>query len=89
MLLQVVSLLGAAMCLGAFIGNQRRWLSPEMRAYNALNFFGGLLLAWVAIVDRRLGFIVLEGTWALVALPGLLRRPAQPAAGDAHPHGDG
>lgn len=87
MFYQVVSLLGAAMLLGAFLGNQRGWLRPEMRAYNALNFFGALLLTWVAVVDRRLGFIVLEGTWALIALSSLLRHPSQAAAGDTHRHG--
>lgn len=73
MLLQIVSVVGAALCLGAFIGNQRGWIDRETRTYNAMNFFGGLLLAWVAIADRRLGFIILETTWALVALPGLIR----------------
>lgn len=76
MFYQAISLVGAVMCLGAFIGNQRGWLSPEKRSYNALNFFGGLLLAWVAVVDQRIGFILLETTWALVALPGLFRRRA-------------
>lgn len=75
MVYQLISLAGAAMLLVAFFGNQRGWLDPGKRSYNALNFFGALLLTWVAIVDRRIGFIVLEATWSLVALAGLLRRP--------------
>lgn len=88
MFYQLISLVGAALCLGAFIGNQRGWLHREMRLYNAMNFFGGLLLAWVAIVDRRAGFIILEVTWALVALPGMIRptRAEAPPPGTPAPH---
>lgn len=75
MVYQLISPAGAAMLLVAFFGSQRGWLDPGKRSYNALNFFGALLLTSVAIVDRRIGFILLEGTWSLVALAGLLRRP--------------
>jgi hypothetical protein len=71
---QLVSLAGAAMVLVAYLGLQRGWMRREDRAYNALNLFGSLLLTYVAVVDRRLGFIVLEGSWALLSLPGTLAR---------------
>ena len=77
MFFQVISIVGAALLLGAFVANQRGWLSREDRMYNALNFLGGALLAWVAVVDRRIGFILLEVTWALVALPGIFRPRAR------------
>ena len=70
---QLISLAGAAMILGAYIANQRGWLSPADRLYNLLNVVGSGLLAWIAIVDRRAGFIVLEVAWALASLPGLLK----------------
>ena len=70
---QLVSLAGAAMILGAYIANQRGWLSPADRLYNLLNVVGSGLLAWIAIVDRRAGFIVLEVAWALASIPGLLK----------------
>ena len=70
---QLISLLGAGMILGAYIANQRGLLSPADRTYNLLNVVGSALLAWIAIVDRRAGFIVLEVVWALVSIPGLLR----------------
>jgi hypothetical protein len=38
-----------------------------------LNFVGSGLLAWVAIHDRRAGFIILEVVWALASLPPLFR----------------
>jgi len=74
MLLQLISLVGAAMVLLAYMGYQRGWMSREQRGYNLLNFVGSSLLAWVAIVDRRWGFIALEVIWALLSLPPLLAR---------------
>jgi hypothetical protein len=68
-----MSLVGAGMILGAYIANQRGWLSPADRLYNLLNVVGSALLAWIAIVDRRAGFIVLEVAWALASLPGLVK----------------
>jgi hypothetical protein len=73
---QLVSLVGAALVLAAYVALQRGWLPRESRLYNALNFVGSLLLTYVAVKDRRVGFIVLEGAWALLSLPGMLRRPA-------------
>lgn len=75
MFLQIISVIGAAMILGAYIAYQRGWLGRERRAYNLLNFVGALLLAWVAIADQRWGFIILETVWAAVSLPPLLRPP--------------
>jgi len=72
-LLQVISLVGAAMILGAYIANQRGWTGPSRSDYNLANLAGALLLGWVAIADQRVGFIVLEGVWALVSIPPLLR----------------
>ena len=75
MLYQLASLVGAALILVAYVAYQRGRLGREHRSYNALNFVGSAILAWVAIVDRRWGFIVLEGAWALLSLPALLRPP--------------
>jgi hypothetical protein len=76
MLFQVMSLVGAAMVLFAYVANQRGRLTREDVAYNALNLLGSVLLTIVAVIDRRAGFILLEGLWALFSIPPLLaRRP--------------
>ena len=67
---QLISLAGAAMVLAAYLALQRGWMRREDRAYNALNLFGSLLLTYVAVKDQRAGFIVLEGAWALLSVPG-------------------
>lgn len=73
MLYQLISLLGAAMILGAYAALQRGWLGLADRSYHILNFVGSALLTVVAIEDRRVGFIVLEGAWALLSIPGMVR----------------
>jgi hypothetical protein len=71
---QLVSLIGAALILAAYVALQRGWLPRESRLYNALNFVGSGLLTYIAVKDRRMGFIILEAAWALLSLPGMLRR---------------
>lgn len=73
MFLQIVSLLGAGLILAAYVLNQRGVIGPDDRLYSAMNLVGAGLLCWVAVVDRRIGFIVLEGVWALVSIPPLVR----------------
>jgi hypothetical protein len=73
MLLQIASLAGAALILSAYVALQLGWLSATDRMYNLLNLVGAALLAWVAITDRRIGFILLEVIWAAVSIPPLLR----------------
>jgi hypothetical protein len=80
MFFQSMSIVGAALILGAYIALQRGITGPDDRWYNAANFIGSALLAWVAIVDRRVGFIVLESAWALFSIPGMLWRRKRKAA---------
>lgn len=72
---QIVSVVGSVIILGAYFALQRGNLRSEQRMYSALNFVGAGLLAWVAVVEWQIGFILLEGTWALLSVPGMLRRP--------------
>jgi len=72
MLHQLASVAGAIMVLLAYLGYQRNWMSKEQPLYNVLNLVGSALLAWVAIVDRRWGFILLEVIWALLSVPPLI-----------------
>lgn len=74
MIYQTISLLGASLILAAYIGLQFGRMNRDDRIFNILNFVGSALLAWVAVVDWRLGFILLEGAWALLSIPGMFRR---------------
>jgi hypothetical protein len=69
--LQVISVLGALAILGAFAANLFGWIRPSNLWYSVANFLGSAVLTVVALVDRQLGFLLLEGTWALVSLWGI------------------
>jgi len=77
---QVVSLSGAVLVLIGYAALQRGLLQREDRWFNLLNFVGSALLAWIAILDRRWGFILLEVVWAVLSIPPLVRRPGRPSA---------
>ena len=72
-LVQVTSLLGAMMMLSAYVANQLGRMSRRSISYNLLNLIGSGLLAYVAVVESQLGFILLEVIWALVSLYALFR----------------
>lgn len=83
MVFQATSLLGALMVLGAYFALQRGWLAGDDRFFNLLNFVGAGMLTWVAVEDRRIGFILLEGAWALLSLPGAVRGKREPGEREA------
>jgi hypothetical protein len=59
----------------AFVGAQRgaERLRVGTPLYNVLNLVGALILLYVAVIDRRAGFIILEAVWAAVTIPPLYR----------------
>lgn len=79
MLNQIISLAGAFLILAAYGANQWGVLNTRDWRYSLANLIGSLLLLWIAVLDRRAGFVVLEAAWALISLVQLLapRRPPQ------------
>lgn len=70
---QVVQLIGAVVILAAFVLAQQRRLATDSVVYLALNAIGAGLLAVVAVLDRDIGFTLLETTWAAVSTVGLVK----------------
>lgn len=71
-MLQLISVLGALAILAAYAANLFGLIQPSNLWYSVANFLGSAVLTVVAIVDRQLGFLLLEGTWALVSLWGIV-----------------
>ena len=85
MVYQVVAIVGAVLLLGAYFSYQRGWMGREQRLFSLMNVLGAGMLTWVALIDRRWGFVLVEGVWTLLSLPALIRPPRPGSAG--HPTG--
>ncbi len=72
-MLQVISVVGALAILGAYAANQLGKVGLDNLPYQLANLAGSAVLALVAIVEVQIGFILLEGVWALVSLRSVVK----------------
>lgn len=70
----MIGSLGVALLLLAFLLNLVRVLSTESYPYTALNLAGAALAGFASYLIGFMPFVVLEGTWAIVAAIALVRR---------------
>lgn len=71
---QFIQILGAVLILTAYTLAQLKMLDGKSYPYLALNLAGSALLAMLAAAGTQWGFLLLEGTWALVSLISLSMR---------------
>ncbi len=65
---QAAAIVGACLVLLAYALQRFKRISGESALYLTFNFIGGALLCWAAISTGQIGFIILEGAWALISL---------------------
>ncbi len=84
MVIQVISVVGALAILLAYAANQFRWTDASNLLYQLANLVGSGILTVVAVMEVQLGFILLEGAWALMSLWGIVQilrgKPPETAA---------
>jgi hypothetical protein len=68
-----VGSVGVALLLLAFFLNVFGWLARDATAYQLMNLAGAALAGWASWMIGYLPFVVLEATWAAVALAALVR----------------
>lgn len=70
--IDVVEIVGALTILVAFAAAQAGKLQQRTITYQLLNLLGSGVLATIAAVQLSWGFLLLEGSWAVISLLGLL-----------------
>jgi membrane-bound ClpP family serine protease len=73
-LVDLVEIVGSLLILAAFLAAQLGRLSPRSPSYLALNLAGSSVLAVIALLHGGWGFLLLEGTWAVVSGSALVAR---------------
>jgi hypothetical protein len=70
---QALQLAAALLILIAFTASQLKRMPADSLAYLLLNLIGSAILAVEAAWTSQWGFVLLEGSWALVSAASLLR----------------
>jgi hypothetical protein len=71
---------GVTLLLVAFFLNLIKRLAQDSVAYTLLNLVGAALAGYASWLIGFIPFVVLEGTWAVVAAVALLRIVARPSS---------
>jgi hypothetical protein len=72
----IIGFIGVAMLLLAFFLNLVGWVRADRMLYLGLNLVGAVLACWSSYLIEFMPFVLLEGTWAIVAAVALGRRIA-------------
>jgi hypothetical protein len=79
---QYVQIAGAILVLLGYTLGQLGKLDARSTSYLLINLVGSALLAADAFSGRQWGFLVLNGTWAVISLVNLVRGYGSNARGD-------
>lgn len=75
----IVGSTGVFLLLLAFFLNLFEILMQDTKTYAILNVVGAGLSCYASILIKYMPFVILEGTWALVAFIGLIRLLRSPS----------
>ena len=69
----IISTIGVSLILVAFFLNTFKYISDNSKFYFILNIVGGAFACYGSVLLNSLPFIILEATWSVVALVGLVK----------------
>jgi len=69
----IISTIGVSLILLAFFLNTFKYLPENSKLFFVLNIVGGAFACYGSVLLNSLPFIILEGTWSVVAIIGLIK----------------
>ncbi len=77
---QIISLIAALLILIPFAAAQAGKIRIDSVSYQLMNLVGSAALTAIAVTGRQYGFILLEGSWAVLSALGMIRALRMPAS---------
>jgi len=75
----IIGSIGVALLLVAFFLNLFKFISQESSLYILLNIIGAGLSCYASVLINYIPFVILEGTWCLVAVAAFVKKIAAPS----------
>lgn len=75
----MIGSLGVTLLLVAFVLNLFKFISQESSLYILLNIIGAGLSCYASVLINYMPFVILEGTWCLVAAAAFVKKMASPS----------
>jgi uncharacterized membrane protein required for colicin V production len=72
----IIGSLGVTLLLVAFFLNLFKFISQESSLYILLNIIGAGLSCYASVLINYIPFVILEGTWCLVAAAAFVKKIA-------------
>lgn len=72
--IDIIGTIGVAMILIAYYLDTIKLLSRNRKLYYVMNMIGAALACYASMLLNFWPFVILEGTWTLVSIYGLMRQ---------------
>jgi len=69
----IIGTIGVGLILLAYFLNTAKMLERNKRAFYVMNIIGGAMAFYASFLIAFFPFVVLEGTWTLVSIYGLMK----------------
>ena len=69
----IIGTLGVGLILLAYFLNTAKLLPQDGKLFFVLNIIGGALACYASLLINYWPFVILEGTWTLVSIYGLMK----------------
>lgn len=69
----IIGTIGVGLILFAYFLNTAKLLPKDGKAFYVMNIFGAVLACYASYLINYWPFVILEGTWVLVSIYGLMK----------------